>query len=55
MIPNEVIISSNIDNYSVRDNRREDFTIGLVYETSGDKVEEAVKIVEKILQKYEKK
>lgn len=55
MIPNELIISSNIDNYSVRDNRREDFSIGVVYGTSLEKMKEAVKLVEKVLQKYEKK
>jgi len=34
MIPNETIISTSIENLSVRENRRTDFGIGLVYGTS---------------------
>jgi len=52
MIPNETIISTSIENYSVRTNRRTDFGIGLVYGTSLDKMKEGVQIIENILNKY---
>jgi len=52
MIPNEAIISTSIENYSVRSNRRTDFTIWVVYGTSQDKMQEWVKIIENILEKY---
>lgn len=52
MIPNENIISSSVENYSVRQNRRTDFSIWVVYGTSLEKMQEWVKIIEDILQKY---
>lgn len=52
MIPNENIISSSVENYSVRQNRRTDFGIGVVYGTSLEKMKEWVKIIENILQPY---
>ncbi len=52
MIPNEMIISTSVENFSVRSNRRTDFWIGLVYWTSQDKMQEWVKIIEDILEKY---
>jgi len=51
MIPNENIITSSISNYSVRENRRIGFTIGLVYDTSHKKVQEGVSILKNILEK----
>ncbi len=51
MMPNENIISSSIENYSVRKNRRTDFSVWLVYWTSLDKMREWVRIIEEILQK----
>ncbi len=52
MIPNENIISSSVENYTVRQNRRTDFTIWLIYWTSLDKMKSGVAIIEKILQEY---
>jgi len=52
MIPNEVIISTSVENYSVRQNRRVDFVLWVVYGTSLDKMREWVKIIENILEKY---
>lgn len=52
MIPNETIISTSIENYSVRSNRRTDFSIWVIYGTSQDKMQEWVKIIEDILEKY---
>lgn len=52
MIPNETIISTHIENQTVRKYRRADFSIGLVYDTSLKQMEKWVKIVEEILEKY---
>lgn len=52
MIPNETIISTSVENYSVRSNRRTDFSIWVVYGTTQDKMQEWVKIIEDILEKY---
>lgn len=52
MIPNENIISTSVENYSVRQNRRTDFVIWVVYWTSLEKMQQGVKIIEEILQKY---
>lgn len=52
MIPNEMIITTFIENFSVRDNRRTDFSIGLVYGTSLEQMKKAVEIIENILAKY---
>ncbi|QFR39211.1 mechanosensitive ion channel family protein [Candidatus Gracilibacteria bacterium 28_42_T64] len=52
MIPNETIISTSIENLSVRENRRTDFSIGLVYGTTQAKMKKGVKILEDILEKY---
>ncbi|MCP4522602.1 MAG: mechanosensitive ion channel family protein [Candidatus Gracilibacteria bacterium] len=52
MIPNETIISTSIENLSIRINRRTDFSVGLVYGTSMGKMKEGVKILEDILEKY---
>lgn len=52
MIPNETIISTNIENFSIRTNRRADFSIWVVYWTSLTKMQEWVKIIENILETY---
>lgn len=52
MIPNENIISSSVENYSVRESRKTFFAIGLVYGTSLDKMKKWVKIIEDILEEY---
>lgn len=52
MIPNESIISTNIENFSIRTNRRADFSIWVVYWTSLAKMQEWVKIIEDILEAY---
>ena len=53
MIPNEVIISTSVENFSIRQNRRVDFVLWVVYGTSLDKIREWVKIIESILEKYD--
>lgn len=54
LIPNETLISTSIENLTQRDNRRNDFIIWLVYETSLEKLKKAIKILEDILEKYVK-
>ena len=51
LIPNENIISSSVENLSIRDNRRCDFAVWLVYDTDQDWMKKAVKIIESILEK----
>lgn len=50
MIPNEKIISSNIINYSIVENRRSDFSIWTTYNTDLKKLEKWVSIIENILE-----
>lgn len=52
MIPNEVIMTSFVENFSVRENRRTDLVIGLEYNTSDKKIKKAVTVVEKLLKNY---
>lgn len=52
MIPNEAIMTSFVENYSIRDNRRTDFIIGLEYNTSQEMLKKSVEIIETNLQKY---
>jgi len=52
LIPNEKLISNNIENLTKRETRRTDFSIGLVYETTLAKTKKAVEVVENILQPY---
>lgn len=46
MIPNEVIITSSIENQSRREYRRADMSLGLVYDTSLEDMKHAVSLVE---------
>lgn len=52
MIPNESIISTNVENFSVRKNRRTDFWIWLVYWTTIERMKKWVEIIEEILEEY---
>jgi len=53
LIPNEKLISSNIENLSKRETRRCDLQVWLVYETSLEKLKRAIKIIEDILEEYQ--
>ena len=48
-IPNRTVAATNIDNLAARPMRRTNFTIGLVYDTSTAKMEEALAIVRDVL------
>jgi MscS family membrane protein len=52
MIPNEMIMSSFVENYSVRENRRVDMVIWLEYSISDKKLEKSKKVINKILEEY---
>ncbi len=52
MIPNRTVASANINNLTARPMRRSNFTIGLVYDTSTAKLEEALSIVRETLEKH---
>lgn len=52
MIPNRTVASANINNLTARPMRRTNFTIGLVYDTSTAKLEEALSIVRETLEKH---
>ncbi len=54
LIPNENIISSPIENLTQRDNRKVEFIIWLIYETSVEELKTAIKIIENILEKHQK-
>jgi len=51
MVPNEIVVSSFVENFDVRENRRIEFTLQLEYWTSIKKLMRAKKIVENILSK----
>jgi len=40
LIPNETIISSSIENLTLRENRRVDFVIGVTYNTTLEKLKQ---------------
>ncbi|MDD3645990.1 MAG: mechanosensitive ion channel family protein [Candidatus Gracilibacteria bacterium] len=52
LIPNENLISAPVENLTLRVNRRTDFTIGVIYGTSLEKLKKAIQIIEDILEKY---
>ena len=54
LIPNEKLISTNIENLTKRETRRADFSIWVVYSTTLEKLKKWVSIIEKIFEKYEK-
>jgi len=51
-IPNRTVASTNINNLAARPMRRTNFTIGLVYDTSTEKLEQALAILRDILKNH---
>jgi len=51
-IPNRTVASANINNLAARPMRRTNFTIGLVYDTPTEKLEEALEILRDILKNH---
>jgi len=54
LIPNEKLISNNIENLTKRETRRTDFSIGIIYDTTLKQTKKAVEIIENILEQYNK-
>ena len=54
LIPNEKLISTNIENLTKRETRRADFSIWVVYSISLEQLKKAIELIEKILEKYKK-
>ena len=52
VIPNRTVAAANITNLAVRPTRRTNFTIGLVYDTSTEKLERAVSILRDVMAKH---
>jgi len=52
VIPNKTVAAANITNLAARPTRRTNFTIGLVYGTSTEKLERALSILRKILSEH---
>jgi len=53
MIPNEIIMSRFIQNYSIRENRKWDIDVQLVCSLSQKKLEKAIYLIRWVLQEYE--
>lgn len=54
-IPNERLISGSVQNFSERETRRADFSIGLIYNTTLEQMRKWVEIIEWILEDYKTK
>ncbi|NIA03639.1 MAG: mechanosensitive ion channel, partial [Nitrospirae bacterium] len=52
VIPNKTVAAANITNLAVRPTRRTNFTIGLVYGTSTEKLERALAILRDVMAKH---
>ncbi len=54
LIPNEKLITNNIENLTKRETRRTEFSIWIEYSTTWEKTKQAIEIIEKILEKHKK-
>jgi len=53
IIPNKKLTSSRINNYKKMERRRVQFNFGLIYDTSAEKLEEAISITKDVINKIE--
>ena len=51
-IPNSAVVNAQIDNLQVRPTRRTNFTIGVTYDTSSEKLEKAVAILRDVMEQH---
>ena len=51
-IPNSAVVNSQIDNLQARPTRRTNFTIGVTYDTSGEKLRKAVAILRDVMEQH---
>jgi len=52
-VPNSVLANLTLENWSLLDSRRADFTVGVTYETTASRMEEAVRAIRDILEARE--
>ncbi|MBU1100544.1 MAG: mechanosensitive ion channel family protein [Bacteroidetes bacterium] len=53
VIPNSKVVDSTIENFSTRTRRRQVVTIGLTYDTTSPRMEEAMKIIDELIKGIE--
>ena len=53
IIPNQELTSARINNYKKMERRRAQFSFGVVYDTSSEKLEEVLKITKEVISKIE--
>ena len=51
-IPNSTVVNAQIDNLQVRPTRRTNFTIGVTYDTSSEKLKKAVEILRDVMEQH---
>jgi MscS family membrane protein len=51
-IPNSAVVNAQIDNLQVRPTRRTNFTIGVTYDTSSEKLKRAVAILRDVMEQH---
>jgi len=51
-IPNSAVVNAQIDNLQARPTRRTNFTIGVTYDTSGEKLRKAVAILRDVMEQH---
>ncbi len=51
-IPNSAVVNAQIDNLQVRPTRRTNFTIGVTYDTSSEKLQRAVAILRDLMEQH---
>ena len=51
-IPNSAIVNAHVDNLQARPTRRTNFTIGVTYETSSEKLKRAVEILRDVMEQH---
>ncbi len=51
-IPNSTIVNAHVDNLQVRPTRRSNFTIGVTYDTSSEKLKTAVAILRDVMEQH---
>jgi MscS family membrane protein len=52
MVPNDSIMSSNIENFSTRKNKKTFFTIWITYDITTIKLKKWIDVIKEILEKY---
>ncbi len=51
-LPNSMVVNAHIDNLQVRPTRRTNFTIGVTYDTSSEKLKKSVAILREVMDQH---